>query len=527
VVQARCPSPELITLLLEGRIGPAARAQVLRHAADCVSCRRHLAIASLPTMGPLRAWIEARVTSDRLTAAAGLIAGIVVVWAILPGSAGSDAMPPSASGKRPRPTAGIRRDREVLRTTSAPGGRGPDTSVPSERPESDPPSGAPESSSTPAEPQPTALSDPSPEPNPGQPHRLESLVESRPPAVEAGPALPRAPEPAENLERLAILDPFGGLALEGTGGRSLVQGSGVIPIDARLTAPARTSGFHLGDGTKVQLTPGSAILLFQNVSRHCPGLAILQGSLLIESTHPQSLYLRRAESSGLIEGLDGAVYLGAGARGDALTVMPMGAKGLTWTRTGQTSVEIGASEALGFDGNGQELLPRSARAKISMARFVAWPEPSTLFFSTFEAGVQGMEAPGVVQGQSREGYIAAVSSSKGRKVIELSLPASLQNLPADATIRLRLRTTASRIQVGVGGNPSRTTPHPVPQRNRSETAWTSLSFAAASLDQDGLRDRGRGRAFPRGSLTFTVELPARMAAEDLVFDIDQIEIVKA
>jgi hypothetical protein len=133
----------------------------------------------------------------------------------------------------------------------------------------------------------------------------------------------------------------------------------------------------------------------------------------------------------------------------------------------------------------------------------------------------------VVQGQSREGYIAAVSCSKGRKVIELSLPASLQNLPADATIRLRLRTTASRIQVGVGGNPSRTTPHPVPQRNRSETAWTSLSFAAASLDQDGLRDRGRGRAFPRGSLTFTVELPARMAAEDLVFDIDQIEIVKA
>jgi hypothetical protein len=140
-----------------------------------------------------------------------------------------------------------------------------------------------------------------------------------------------------------------------------------------------------------------------------------------------------------------------------------------------------------------------------------------------------MEAPGVVLGQSKEGYVAAVSNSKGRKTIELSMPASLQNLPADATIRLRFRTTASRVQVGAGSNPSRTTPHPVPQRNRSETAWTSLTFAASSLDQDGLRDRGRGggRNTPRGSLTFFVEMPARMAAEDLVFDIDQIEIVKA
>jgi len=528
VVQSRCPDPELITLLLEGRIGPASRSRVLRHAADCVSCRRHLAIASLPVLGPFRAWIEARVTADRATAAAGLIAGILVVWAILPGSARPDAGTTLASGKRPRPTGGIRRDGEGPRTTPTPKERDPIAPEGSASPEPAPASTAPELMPVEVEPQSPSASDPSPEPNPGNLRRLDSVVESRPRMVEAGPAPPRAPEPAESLERLAILDPFGGLALEGAGGRSLVQGSGVIPVDARLTAPTRTSGFRLGDGTKVQLTPGSAILLFQNMSRHCPGLSILQGSLLIESTHPQSLYLRRAESSGLIEGLDGSVYLGAGARGDALTVMPTGAKGLTWTRTGQTSVEIGASEALGLDGNGQELLSRAARARISMARFVAWPEPATLFFSTFEAGVQGMETPGVVQGQSKEGFVAAVSNSKGRKTIELSLPASLQNLPADATIRLRFRTTASRVQVGVGSNPSRATPHPVAQRNRSETAWTSLSFAAASLDQDGLRDRGRGgRNFPRGSLTFFVEMPARMAAEDLVFDIDQIEIVRA
>jgi len=529
VVQSRCPNPEQIALLLEGRIGPVARARVLRHAADCVSCRRHLAIGSLPAMGPLRAWIETRVTSDRATAVAGLIAGIVIVWAILPGSAGPDAGTPLASGKHPRPTVGVRRDLEGLETRSIPGRRDRVAPEAAGRTESEPPSAGAEFLPVPVEPQTPPTSDPSPEPRPETARRLESVVESRPRAVEAGPAPPRAPEPAEILERLAILDPFGGLALEGAGGRSPVQGSGVIPVDARLTASTRTSGFHLGDGTKVQLTPGSAILLFQNMSRHCPGLAILQGSLLVESTHPQSLFLRRAESSGLIEGLDGSVYLGAGARGDALTVMPLGAKGLTWTRTGQPSVEIAASEAMGLDGNGQELLPRSARARISMARFVAWPEPSTLFFSTFEVGVQGMEAPGVVQGQSKDGFVAAVSNSKGRKTIELSLPASLQSLPADATIRLRFRTTASRVQVGVGNNPSRTTPHPVPQRNRSETAWTSLTFAAASLDQDGLRDRGRGggRGFPRGSLTFFVDLPARMAAEDLVFDIDQIEIVKA
>jgi len=105
---------------------------------------------------------------------------------------------------------------------------------------------------------------------------------------------------------------------------------------------------------------------------------------------------------------------------------------------------------MGLDGNGQELLPRSARARISMARFVAWPELSTLFFSTFEVGVQGMEAPGVVQGQSKEGFIAADSNSKGRKTIELSMPASLQNL-----IRFRRGTGPRR-----PGRRSRSPPRP-------------------------------------------------------------------
>jgi len=38
---------------------------------------------------------------------------------------------------------------------------------------------------------------------------------------------------------------------------------------------------------------------------------------------------------------------------------------------------------------------------------------------------------------------------------------------------------------------------------------------------------GRGRRGSRGNLTISVEPPARMAVEDLVFDLDEIEILRS
>jgi hypothetical protein len=331
------------------------------------------------------------------------------------------------------------------------------------------------------------------------------------------------------MGRLAILDPFGSLSLEGAGGRSTVQGSRVVPVEARLTAQGRSSGFRLGDGIRVQLAPGCSVSVFQNLTRRCAGLSVLQGALLVESTQPQSLYLKREGTSGLLEGWSGPVLVNAGARADAVTVTPMGATGLVWRKSGEGAIEIPAGDTLAAETNGQEVAVRGAKPKPSLTRFVSWPEPSSLFYSSFEDDVQGMERPTVVQGSAKDGFVSAVAGGKGRKTIELSLPASLANIPPDATLRLRVRTTATRIQIGGGGrDSSRGAPVIVPQRNRSETTWTAVTVNLASFDLDhhGRGDKPGGRGM-RGNITFTAEAPSKVSAEELVFDIDEIEITRS
>jgi len=525
----RCPDPERLALLIENRLSRVSRARILRHAADCVSCRRQLAIASLTPISPFRAAFEEHLNSGRLTVCAGLVLGVIVLGFLSSGSSEDPA---------PRPT---RRSASTLRSTATAEvddvSRPSRVEHPSEIPRSQtPPRMAvdddasvvaaelrvPEREGTSPAPAVPALPPIDPAPA-GIPHRLESVaLGSKPP-----PGEPRAAEP-ETMGRLAILDPFGSLTLEGAGGRLPVQGSRVVPMEARLAAVGRASGFRLGDGLRVQLGPGSAVSVFQNVTRRCAGLAVLQGALLVEPSPSQSIYLRREGSAGILEGLNGPVLLNTGAKSDSLTVTPLGAGGAVRKRNGLDPVEIASGDTLGIETNSQELTAKG-KTKPALSRFVGWPEPTSLFYSSFEDDVQGMERPFIVQGAAREGIVSAAPAPKGRKTIELSLPASLQNLPSDATLRLRVRTTASRIQCGIGTNSARSVPITITQRNRSETAWTTLSVAIAAFDQDGHRGRdgAGGRPRFRGSLTFTAEAASRLAAEDLVFDIDEIEISRS
>jgi len=75
------------------------------------------------------------------------------------------------------------------------------------------------------------------------------------------------------------------------------------------------------------------------------------------------------------------------------------------------------------------------------------------------------------------------------------------------------------------GNSGRSCTAP-PFRQASEDAGSNLTIRPESPFAAPGRGESQARAPPRGSLTFFVDLPARMAAEELVFDIDQIEIVK-
>jgi hypothetical protein len=102
VIKPRCPDPELLGMLIENRLGHTARARVLHHAADCASCRRQLAIASLPPSGPLRASVAGFVNSGKMTVCAGLLLGLLVLRFLAAGRAPRPGLP-GAAPRRPEP----------------------------------------------------------------------------------------------------------------------------------------------------------------------------------------------------------------------------------------------------------------------------------------------------------------------------------------------------------------------------------------------------------------------------------------
>src|SRR6185503_16085221 len=83
---------------------------------------------------------------------------------------------------------------------------------------------------------------PRPEPPAARPPLRETAV------AELAPAPAEEPRPVEpeELVRQAILDPFGSLVLEGAAGRVPIQATSVVPVDGKLTALGRPSGFRLG-----------------------------------------------------------------------------------------------------------------------------------------------------------------------------------------------------------------------------------------------------------------------------------------
>ena len=79
-MKSRCPDPERIALLLERRLGRAARRQILDHAADCAACRRQLAVGALPVLGPFRAGLLQVISPEQMTVAAAALVVPLVLW---------------------------------------------------------------------------------------------------------------------------------------------------------------------------------------------------------------------------------------------------------------------------------------------------------------------------------------------------------------------------------------------------------------------------------------------------------------
>lgn len=521
MIRPRCPDPELIARLLERRLARPLRRRLLNHAAVCIPCRRQLAVGSLRPIGPLRASLCQALASEWIAAAAALILLPAVLWMLT-----------RESESEPAPRTGV--ERRTARTALPRTGGPLHSSVaPEVSEEGDPAtlSAAAERTDVGHAPHvPEAPAAPFSAPPPARkPEEFKTAPPSRETAVAAPvPAPAEAPKPPlepESPARLAVLDPFGSLALEGVGGRVAIQTTSIVPVDGRLTAVGRPAGFRLADGTRMQLAAGSTVSLFHNAGLRCPGLVLYQGMMIVDSARAQSLYLRRNKAAGVLEGYSGLVHLSAGTRPDALSVIALGSGGV-WRRNGHAAVEIGSGDLLSVESDGQDLARRAGRAKASMSKFASWPEQSTtLFHASFEEDVQGGERPVVVDGTTKEGYVSAVLNPQRRKGIELALPSTLPS-GTDLVVRLKFRTTGARLQCGWGSRDSRDSRgvvQAVAPRNRSESAWTTLTFTLQAQDADG---HGRSRRNGRCSLTFTVEPPARVAAEDLLFDIDEIEILR-
>ena len=505
-MKSRCPDPERIALLLERRLGRAARRQILDHAADCAGCRRQLAVGALPALGPFRAGLLQVISREQMTVAAAVLVVPLALWIF---GTPSDPAPaprvpvtrspppvlsrPSIDCRAPEPTAEPPAERRV-----------PSAPPAIVRPE--PVDEAPAPSAT------------SPEPAP-LPESPPALRETSVAGAPAPPAEERDAAPPETFGRLAILEPFGSLALEGAAGRVPVQDASVIPVDGRLLAMGRPSGFRLADGTRMQLASGSAVSVYQNTTRRCAGLTLHQGALLVDTAQVRSVYLRRDRTAGVLEGIAGTVHLGVGAKADALSVSALGS-GLVWKRAGQGALEIGAGETVTVDADRQEPARGGARSRPSLARFVSWPEQDkSLFFASFDAELSG-DPPAVLQGTTKEGYVSAVVTTQRKKVIELALPASP---PQGAiVVRLQLRTTAARIQCSTGSRDSRSTLQAISSRVRSESTWITLTLTLPAGDGDGRSKRNH-----RGSVTISVEPPAKVQVEDLVFDLDEIELLRS
>ena len=476
-------------------------------------------MGSLSPIGPVRASLVLALASNRVSAVAAMILLPAVLW-MLTRDSGSEPAPRAAVERRTARSTPPRIGRPLHASIAADGSEGPGPlpePASTERTESAPLPQPPEASAEVFVSPPPART---PEGFKTAPPSRETAVASLP---QASTDVPKPPPEPETLARLAILDPFGGLALEGLGARVAIQTTSIIPVDGRLTALGRPAGFRLADGTRMQLAAGSTVSLFHNAGVHCPGLVLYQGTMIVEAAKAQSLFLRRNKAAGVLEGYNGLVHLSTGARPDAISVIALGSGGV-WKRTGHAAVEVGSGDLLSVDSDGQDLARRAGRSKASMSKFAAWPEQSTtLFHASFEEDVQGAERPGVVEGTLKEGYVSAVVNAQRRKEIELTLPATLP-LTSDLVVRLKFRTTAARLQCGWGSRDSRGVVQALPLRVRSETVWTSITIPLQALDADGHggRPRRNGRSF-----SLSVEPPAKVAPEDLVFDLDEIEILRS
>jgi hypothetical protein len=493
-----CPEPEAMARFAEGLADEAEREALVDHAADCASCRRHVAIAAMPPLPeppkaePVR---PTRVLGALWSVAAAGLAAASIWYALTVnrpttptprvGTPSDEDEPPTADQSDESP----RRDfpplpRKPKRTPPPP--VPPRTKTPVDAPPPDP---QPEVTPDPA-PLPEAAPPPTPEPEPPPPPRETVAPDWKP------------LEPGERT-RVALRHAFGSLTVREKGAVSStpVAGARALPVDAIVAAGNRSGGATLPDGTRVQLATGASAAIFRSGGFKCPAVRVEQGTMLVDLPETVgALFVMRGESAVLVEGVSGTVLLNAGTRANVVEIAPLGR--VSACRTGEAErVEATTSEVLIVEKGQVRRAARNGRAKEALAKFVAWPDrPETILAVTFD---------------EREDGFARSERRDRRKGVHLALPQSV----ADGVyvLRVRFRTSAPRFVVGlgslddVGGDTVA-----LAAGERSETEWTekALSFTVSTS----------AAPFDARCIRFYVDVPVRADPDTFVFDIDEVEL---
>jgi len=498
-VSGTCPEAETMARFAESLADDAEREAVIDHAADCASCRRHVAIVAMPPLPeppkaePVR---PARVLGALWSVAAAGLAATAIWYAL----ALNRPAPPSPNAVTPGDE-----DESVTAGQSEERLKG-DFTLP-RKPKRTPPPPAPPRTKTPVDapppdPQPEVTPDPAP------------LPETAPPETPPAPA-PETPAPRETVApdwkplepgertRVALRHAFGSLMVREKGAASStpVAGARTLPVDAIVAAGNRAGGATLPDGTRVQLATGAQAALFRSGAFKCPAVRVDQGTMLVDLPETiGALFVVRGESAVLVEGLSGTVLLNAGARANVVEIAPLGR--VSACRTGEAErVEATASEVLIVEKGQVRRAARNGRAKEALSKFAAWPDrPEAVLAVTFD---------------DREDGFARAERRNRRKGIHVALPQAV----ADGVyvLRVRFRTAAPRFVVGlgsledVGGD---TVALAAGERSETEWAEKSLSFTVSAS----------AAPFDARCIRFYVDVPGRADPDTFVFDIDEVEL---
>ena len=508
-----CPDSERMAMMLEGGLEEAEHESILEHSADCASCRRELALMSLP---PLEEKRPLRFALIRIwSVAAAVLVGLALFFLLkAPKHDDTQAIvAPKPDDPRPEPV----KEPEAKKPDPekpAPEKPAPEPEKPKPQPEPEQPKPQPEPEKPNPEPE-----KPKPQPEPEKPKPQPEPEKPKPKPEPPPRSAVTQIDPVEpgDLARVVILDPFG-IVLK----TESVDGAMMLPADAVLTAKS-AGGFRLQDGTKVQLLAGASTSVFASEALKVNGLKLTEGAALVTPpTAGTSLYLTRNGHGVVVQSVKTAFLLVADAKAETLDISALGGA-LAIRIEKEKSIAVAKGETLTVR---KDACDAPAKAKRAPA-FAEWPkDKETVLFLGFEKDDADVTIKRGTLTTAKDGqkWVAGVENGKRKMRVEVILAREITTTK-EVILRIRFRTNGARLVIDPYDPDSTATPSGGTQisvlaRDRSTTEWTTATIPLPAQSGTAWNSSMMGK---RRGLSLEVDMSS--VPKGAVFDVDSIEMV--